>query len=113
MSVEKKLLGEIERYKKINYYILEQEEVTDLPPLDGEETTEPTDDTLTSSEEVVEPVDIETDPDVEVVGDETTTDEVSDDSDTEELDVTELVTTQKDMSDKQEEYMETMFSRLE
>ena len=58
-------------------------------------------------------MDIETDPDVEVVGDETTTDEVSDDSDTEELDVTELVTTQKDISDKQDEYMETMFSRLD
>ena len=32
---------------------------------------------------------------------------------TEELDVTELVTTQKDISDKQDEYMETMFSKLE
>ena len=59
-------------------------------------------------------MDIETDPDVEVIGDEgeeTLTDEGGED--TEELDVTELVTTQKDISDKQDEYMESMFSKLE
>ena len=122
MSVEKKILEEIERYKKINNYIIEQDDA-DLPPLPGEEGGEETTDEVTptpegeenttDTQEIPEPIDIETDPDVEVVGDEETTDEVSSDSDTEELDVTELVTTQKDISDKQDEYMEGMFSKLE
>ena len=114
MSVEKKLLEEIERYKKINNYILEQDEALPLP---ADEVGDAPADELTpapeSTEEVPEPVDVETDPDVEVVGDETTTNELSDDEGTEELDVTELVTTQKDISDKQDEYMDTMFSKLE
>ena len=32
---------------------------------------------------------------------------------TEELDITDLVTTQKDISNKQDEYMDTMFSKLD
>lgn len=108
MSVEKKLLEEIERYKKINNYILEQDEALPLPADEVGDAPAPE-----STEEVPEPVDVETDPDVEVVGDETTTNELSDDEGTEELDVTELVTTQKDISDKQDEYMDTMFSKLE
>ena len=120
MSVEKKLLEEIERYKKINNYISEQEE---LPPLLGEEGGEaPTDELppapeggeTEGAEEVPEPVDVETDPDVEVVGDEgETIDDTEEEGGTEELDITDLVTSQKDISDKQDEYMETMFSRLE
>jgi len=124
MSVDKKIISEIERYKNINNYILEQEETElpapeedveggdELPPL-SDEGTEGGD---TGVDEVPEPVDIETDPDVEVVGDEGT-DSTEDldmgETGTEELDVTELVTTQKDISDKQDEYMETMFSKLE
>jgi hypothetical protein len=107
MSIDKKIINEIERYNKINNYIVEQED-TELPPLPdegGEETT----DSEVDIEEVPEPVDVENDPDVEVVGDEDTTDEEG----TEELDVTELVTTQKEISDKQDEYMETMFSKLD
>jgi hypothetical protein len=132
MSVEKKLLQEIERYRKINKYILEQEDSVDLPPLPGEEGSETTDTTVTGDttdadttqdsgiasdtgvEEVPEPVDIETDPDVEVVGDDGGDEDVTADTEgTEELDVTELVNSQKEISDKQDEYMETMFSRLE
>ena len=107
MSIDKKIINEIERYNKINNYIVEQED-TELPPLPdegGEETT----DSEVDIEEVPDPVDVENDPDVEVVGDEDTTDEEG----TEELDVTELVTTQKEISDKQDEYMETMFSKLD
>lgn len=120
MSVEKKLLEELERYRKINNYISEQDE---LPPLPGEEGGEsPTDELppapeggeTEGAEEVPEPVDVETDPDVEVVGDEEeSTDDTTEEGGTEELDITDLVTTQKDISDKQDEYMETMFSRLE
>ena len=120
MSVEKRLLEEIERYKKINNYITEQDE---LPPLPGDEGGEEPAEELPAApeggetegtEEVPEPVDVETDPDVEVVGDEAeSVDDTTEDSGTEELDITDLVTTQKDISDKQDEYMETMFGRLE
>lgn len=120
MSVEKRLLEEIERYKNINNYITEQE---DLPPLPGDEGGEtPTEELpptpeggeTEGAEEVPEPVDVETDPDVEVVGDEDNTNDVTTDTEeTEELDVTELVNSQKEISDKQDEYMETMFGRLE
>ena len=119
MSVEKKILNEIERYKSISKYITEQEETLDVPPLPDEGSEDTTDSGLeglgdTDTEEIPEPVDVETDPDVEVIGDEgeeTLTDEGGEG--TEELDVTELVTTQKDISDKQDEYMESMFSKLE
>ncbi len=124
MSVDKKIISEIERYKNINNYILEQEEpelptpeedaeVGDELPLLPDEGTEEGD---TGVDKVPEPIDIETDPDVEVVDDEgidSTEDLGMGETGTEELDVTELVTTQKDISEKQDEYMETMFSKLE
>lgn len=117
MSLEKKLLEEVKRYNNINHYIKEQDELPSLPG-EGEETTDelpaaPEGGEDTAVEEVPEPVDIDTDPEVEVVGDEDTTDDLSSEEGTEELDVTELVTTQKDISDKQDEYMEGMFSKLE
>jgi len=113
MSIDKKIINEIERYNKINNYIIEQEgtELPQLPDEGGEETDDVGLDTETDVEEVPEPVDVESDPDVEVVGDEGI--ETTEDSGTEELDVTELVTSQKEISDKQDEYMETMFSKLD
>lgn len=116
MSVDKKIIQEIEKYKKINKYISEQEEPVDpAADLGGDDLgldLEPETDTPT------EPVDVENDPDVEVVdepgveGDEVSTDIETEGDGTEELDITDLVTTQKDMSVKQEEYMETMIDRL-
>lgn len=123
MSIDKKILEEITRYKNISNYIREQEEATDLPDLpdvgeEGGEDLAPTDDIASGTEEIPEPVDVEADPDVEVVDDEGgETDsedmDMSGDGGTEELDVTELVTTQKNISDKQDEYMETMFGKLD
>ena len=119
MSVDKKILKEIESYKRINKYILEQEEPVD--PASDSALDLGGDDEAPAGDEMGEPqpVDVETDPDVEVVdepgmegGDEVSSDEVSSDEGTEELDITDLVTTQKDMSSKQEEYMETMMDRL-
>lgn len=117
MSIDKKIIEEISRYNKINNYILEQE-AGEIPPegegsLDlGDEGTDlpPESDV----EEIPEPVDVSSDPDVEEIGDDEegldTTETES--SGTEELDVTELVNTQKNMSEKQDEYMEDMMSRL-
>ena len=74
MSLEKKLLEEVKRYNNINHYIKEQDELPPLPG-EGEETTDelpaaPEGGEDTAVEEVPEPVDIDTDPEVEVVGDE-------------------------------------------
>jgi len=113
MSVDRKIIQEIERYRKINNYIFEQEEPAELPTDLGADAEEPMD---IASEP--EPVDVETDPDVEIVdepgseGEEVTTDVETEEGGTEELDITDLVTTQKDMSEKQEEYMETMMDKL-
>ena len=109
MSVDKKILEEITKYNNINKYISEQE--TDLPePIEGGgEDVE-----LDGSEldiDDVQPVDVESDPEVEVVG-EPTSELSGEESGTEELDITDLVTTQKDMSTKQEEYMDSMMDRL-
>ena len=53
-----------------------------------------------------QPVDIETDPDVEKVGEEK-------DENREELEITDLVKSQKEVSEKQEEYFNNLFSHLE
>ena len=113
MSVDKKILSEIERYRKINGYLSEQEEPVDPAVEPGADLgAEPEADLGGESE----PVDVESDPDVEVV-DEPSSEEVevsdTEEGGTEELDITDLVTTQKDMSEKQEEYMESMMDRLD
>jgi len=109
MSVDKKILEEIKRHQNINNYVFEQEENLDLPDEGGEDIAQ-TDDL--EVDEVPEPVDVNDDPDVEVVNDDGEVD-VTDEGGTEELDITDLVTTQKDISNKQDEYMDTMFSKLD
>ena len=84
-------------------------------PTEDPTSTEPTDTTLGGEAEVVpEPVDVASDPDVEVVGSdgETETD-MGTETGTEELDITDLVNKQNEISDKQDEYMEGMFQRLD
>ena len=122
MKVEKKILMEIERYSKITKYLNEQEtEVVpepaeDKPDLGGDENVDMAADAAASDLGGVtsdpEPVDVDSDPDVEVVG-EPDTGTGDAEGGTEELDITDLVTTQKDMSEKQEEYMDTMISKLD
>jgi len=119
MEAEKRILSEIERYRKINNYIFEQEEGGETSDMEldldlGDDTTTPEGGgSDTSAEEVPEPVDADSDPDVEVVGDEGEEMTDTEGGDTEELDVTELVSSQKDISEKQDEYMETMFGKLD
>ncbi len=119
MSLDKKILSEIERYRTINKYILEQEAVdplaapapapgtevpTELPPPAAETPTP-------QAPAPSEPLDVEADPDVEKI-DEKGESEEKTDSETEELDVTELVTSQKNVEQKQDEYFENLFSQL-
>jgi hypothetical protein len=104
MAIDKKILEEIKRHNSINNYIMEQGE---LPPPPAEAAPAPDAGAAVPppppapAEPTPQPVDIENDPDVEEVGNET-----------EELDVTDLVDTQKTFSDKQEEYFNNLFDQL-
>ncbi len=121
MSLEKKIIEEVQRYNKINRYIIEQETTDPLADFTGAETdsavTPPTTDTPpppTGAEEIAEPIDTATDPDVEKLDDEgKSMEDKPEDSSTEELDITDLVSAQKDIQTKQDEYMSTMFEKLE
>jgi hypothetical protein len=124
MSLDKKILNEINRYRSINNYIMEQdaEAAPDLgalapdagatpppPPADAAATPPPPPAAPTGSE----PIDVENDPDVEKIDDEGKSDEKKDSSsDSEELDITELVTAQKDIQSKQDDYFENLFGQL-
>jgi hypothetical protein len=111
MKIDQKIISELKRYNQINSYIVEQEETTDLASPTGTETA-PEDDTAAdlTADEIPEPVDVKNDPEVEVV--DNSVDSV-DETGTEELDITDLVTTQKKVSEKQDEYMDVMISKLE
>jgi len=125
-TIDKKIIEEIKRYNSINKYIVEQ----DLPPLPGEELPAPSGDipppppagggTPPPAGEAPigggEPtaIDTETDPDVEKINsDGESEDTMDEDSDSEELDITDLVTAQKDMNQKQEDYFDKLFSHLD
>ena len=123
MSLDKKILSEIERYRKINQYIMEQEAVDPLAapaPIEAPaEPAAPTTGAVPAAETPTapvaqatdEPLDVEADPDVEKI-DEKGESEEGKSSDTEELDVTELVSSQKNVEQKQEQYFENLFSQL-
>jgi len=116
-TIDNKILEEIARYNSINNYIVEQDAT--LPPAPGEDPnavapapapvdpnvvppapTEPT---------TPQPVDVETDPDVEKLGQ----DETKSDGKTEELDITDLVKSQKNVEQKQSEYFDNLFQHLD
>jgi hypothetical protein len=123
MSLDKKIIKEIERYKKINQYILEQvgaapeEDVLGaLAPAPGAEAApapapaEATPPPAPTTEP--QPIDVESDPDVEKIDDEGESQEGGEESGSEELDITELVDSQKNIETKQEEYFNNLFNQL-
>jgi len=117
MSLDKKILSEIERYRRINQYINEQEAITPVePPVPAPPAAVPTSTPEQPPVEApvakTEPLDVESDPDVEKIDDKGESEE-TESSDTEELDVTELVSSQKNVEQKQEEYFETLFVQLD
>lgn len=122
MSVDKKILEELKRYNQINRYIYEQEALDVPPPADAPPTdpaAAPPGDLPPAPEGAAppappaepEPIDPETDPDVEKVDAEGESEEKG--GDTEELDITDLVTSQKSIEEKQEEYFNNLFGQLE
>ncbi len=119
MSVDKKILEEIKRYNNINSYIMEQE-IPDLPPpLPGDVPPAPDAAPLPGdvppapdaaapvppAGPTPEPIDIANDPDVEEVGKE--------EDEKEDIEITDLVKSQKNIEDKQEEYFNNLFGQLE
>jgi hypothetical protein len=134
MSVDRKILSEIERYRSINKYILEQaaepapDDLAALtpdagaapppppadaaavpPPPPGGEAAPPAPEAGATSE----PIDVENDPDVEKIDDEGNSEEKGgEETESEELDITELVDSQKNIEKKQDDYFDNLFGQL-
>ena len=113
MAISERIIEEITRYNKINNYILEQE-ATELPAPDAETPAAPEAGTTPPAPTTTEPattepevIDVEADDEVEKIGDENT-----EESGSEELDITDLVTSQKNIETKQEEYFNNLFTQL-
>jgi hypothetical protein len=116
-KIDQKILEEIARYNSINNYIVEQDAT--LPPPPGGDPNAvppaPTDPNLAppqtaapTAPETAQPIDVEADPDVEKIGKEEGSKE-----NTKELDITDLVKSQKDVEEKQNEYFENLFKHLD
>lgn len=123
MAIDKKILEEIKRYNMINNYIQEQALPEPLPPAGADAGADagiappppppPAGGATTGGTEVVN---VETDDEVEEIGDEGTVkpgEGEGTDEEVEEVDITDLIDTQKTMSEKQEEYFDNLFSQLE
>ena len=112
MKIDERIIRELNRYNSINNYIFEQEAEIPAPAPEGELPTPegglPAAGPITAEPTPVVP---ETDPDVEKV-DATGASEEQTPS-TEELDITDLVTSQKNVEQKQEEYFKNLFSQLD
>ena len=118
MKIEQKILEEVRRYNNINRYISEQElppppadpAAAGIPPADpaaaGIPPAVPPADPAAAGTPPPSPVDTTTDPDVEKIGDEK-------EENKKELDITDLVTSQKKVEDKQEEYFNNLFKSLQ
>jgi hypothetical protein len=124
MSLDKKIIKEIERHRKINQYILEQAGVTPEQDALGALAPAPGAVPAPAPSEAVpplppegggagpQPIDVESDPDVEKIDDEGESQEGGEESGSEELDITELVDSQKNIETKQEEYFNNLFNQL-
>jgi hypothetical protein len=132
MSLDKKILSEIDRYRSINQYIMEQaaevavpeDDLGALAPLPGDagagappppsEAGAVPPPAPATPPAGGEPLDVENDPDVEKLNDDGESEEKIDkgDGESEELDITELVDSQKSIETKQEEYFNNLFGQL-
>ncbi len=126
MSLDKKILSEIQRYKSINKYINEQE--APLPPTDAvaDEVTAaipptgagegapaaPDAPAAPTAPATPEKIDVENDPDVEVIDDEGNSTEGDEEGGTEELEITDLVDSQKNIEQKQDDYFNNLFGQI-
>jgi hypothetical protein len=122
-KIDNRIVEEIARYNSINKYIVEQdatlppppaEDPNALPPADPNAALPPADPNMVppapAAPEGPQPVDVENDPDVEKVDNNGQVPEQK--GGTEEIDVTDLVTSQKKVEEKQEEYFNNLFQHL-
>ena len=121
MSLDKKILSEIQRYKSINNYIREQagDDLAALAPEEGAAPPPPPADALATPPPppaapggAPTPIDVDNDPDVEKIDDDGKSEEGSNESGSEELDITELVDSQKNIEKKQDDYFDNLFGQL-
>ena len=120
MSLDKKILSEIQRYRSIDKYIAEQagEDLGALAPEAGAVPPPPPSEATATpppppGDVAPTPIDVENDPDVEKIDDDGKSEESTDEeSGSEELDITELVTAQKEIQTKQDDYFENLFGQL-
>ena len=127
MSLDKKILSEIKRYQSINKYISEQE--APLPPIPGAEDAvadevtaaipptgagegAPAAPEAPAAPAAPEKIDIENDPDVEKLDADGESTEGEEGDGTEELEITDLVTSQKNIEQKQDEYFNNLFGQI-
>ena len=122
-KIDNRIVEEIARYNSINKYIVEQdatlppppgEDPNALPPADPNAALPPADPNMVPPTPAApagpQPVDVENDPDVEKVDNNGQVPEQK--GGTEEIDVTDLVTSQKKVEEKQEEYFNNLFQHL-
>jgi len=124
MSLDKKIINEIQRYRSIDKYIMEQAlDAAPPPPPDpaaglGAIAPPPAPDAGAGAPPppaptTPQPIDVENDPDVEKIDNDGDSEEKKDDSnESGELDITELVDSQKSIQTKQDEYFENLFGKL-
>jgi hypothetical protein len=120
MSLDKKILSEIKRYRSIDKYIAEQagEDLGALAPEAGAVPPPPPSEATATpppppGDAAPTPIDVENDPDVEKIDNDGKSEEGTDEeSGSEELDITELVTAQKEIQTKQDDYFENLFGQL-
>jgi hypothetical protein len=118
MNISETILEELRRYNKINNYISEQDATLppaeDVPPADvpapevappAEPGATPTPEAPATTEPT--PIDVEADPDVEKLGE-----EGEGETGSEELEITDLVKSQQNIENKQEEYFNNLFTQL-
>jgi hypothetical protein len=121
-KISEKILSELARHKSINNYLMEQPvpppppppapDAGDVPPPPpAPDAAAPAPAPAPAPAEDANKVDVTKDPDVEKIGDEKS--KKKDDKGDEEIEVTDLVTSQKNIEGKQEEYFENLFKQLQ
>jgi hypothetical protein len=120
MSVDRKIIKELEKYHKINKYLMEQditvpgEDLPADPTAGGDPMADVSADPLSNAEAPApaEPIgDIPAEP--ISMGGEMETADTGEMGGTEELEITDLVNSQKNIEKKQEEYFDTLFKQLD
>ena len=114
-KIDTQILEEIARYNSINNYIVEQDATLPPPPEEDPNALPPADPNAippvgqpAPEGPTPQPIDVATDPDVEKIdGNDAAA------GGTEEMDITDLVKSQKQIEQKQDEYFDNLFKHLD